>query len=165
MSIYRIKQFYWSVTAKIDLKDREIINKYLDKKEQDLFSKLSEYEQKHCVNVARDIMNFCIDKNISSNNLIRAGLLHDIGKIYNKLNPIEKSLVVMLDNVSKGKLKKFKNLQKVDVYYNHAEKGYKLLKCLGGYEERFLYLVKNHHNDCIIGDKELDILKKYDSMN
>lgn len=165
MSIYRIKQFYWSITAKIDSKDIELINKYLSKKEQDLFKKLSEYEQKHCVNVTRDIIKYCDKNKIDSSNLIRAALLHDIGKIYNKLNPIEKSLVVMIDNVSKGKLKKFKRLQKVDVYYNHAEKGYKLLKSFGSYEERFLYLIKNHHNDYIIGDKELDILKKCDSMN
>lgn len=165
MSIYRIKQFYWSITAKIDSNDIEIINKYLNKKEQDLFSKLSEYEQKHCVNVTRDVIKFCDKNKIDSSDLIRAALLHDIGKIYNKLNPIEKSLVVMIDNVSKGKLKKFKRLQKVDVYYNHAEKGYKLLKSFGDYNERFLYLIKNHHNDYLFGDKELDILKKCDSMN
>jgi hypothetical protein len=34
-----------------------------------------------------------------------------------------------------------------------------------GYDERLLYLIKNHHNDNIIGDKELDMLKKCDNMN
>lgn len=165
MSIYRVKQFYWSITSKLDLEDVALIDKYLTEEEKELFNNLSIYEQKHSARVAEDVIKLCEADKIINECLIKAALLHDIGKIYKKLNPIEKSLVVMLDNISKGKLKRFKRLKKIDVYYNHADKGYNILKNKGRYDERFLYLVKNHHNDNVIGDRELDILKICDSKN
>lgn len=165
MSLYRIKQFYWSITSKIDLSDNKFIDKYLNTREKELFKKLSVYEQKHCVNVARDVVKACENSGIRNELLIKAALLHDIGKIYKKLNPIEKSIIVILDNIFKGKLKKFKSLKKIDVYYNHGDKGYNILKDIGGYDERLLYLVKNHHNSFITGDKELDMLRDCDSKN
>lgn len=165
MSLYRVKQFYWSMTSKLDLMDIELINKFLNTEEKELFNSISTYEQKHSVKVAMDVIKLCEANNIKNDNLIKVALLHDIGKSYKKLNPVEKSLVVMLDNISKGKLKKFKNLKQVDVYYNHADKGYNILKNKGDYDERFLYLIKNHHNTYVIGDKELDMLKICDSKN
>lgn len=165
MSLYRVKQFYWSMTSKLDSTDIELINKYLNIEERELFFNISIYEQKHSVKVAMDVIKLCKDNNINNETLIKAALLHDIGKSYKKLNPVEKSLVVMLDNISKGKLRKLKNLKQVDVYYNHADKGYYILKNKGCYDERFLYLIKNHHNTDVIGDKELDILKNSDSKN
>lgn len=165
MSIYRVKQFYWSITSKLDLKDAALINEHLTEEEKKLFNNLSIYEQKHSARVTEDVIKLCEANNINNEYLVKAALLHDIGKIYKKLNPVEKSIVVMLDNISKGKLKRFKKLKKIDVYYNHADKGYNILKNVGRYDERFLYLIKNHHNDCVFGDRELDILKICDSKN
>lgn len=165
MAIYRVKQFYWSMTSKLDFKDAELIDKYLTDEEKELFYNLSIYEQKHSAKVAVDVIKLCENNHINNESLIKAALLHDIGKIYKKLNPVEKSIVVMFDNISNGKLKRFKNLKKIDVYYNHADKGYNILKNKGNYDERFLYLIKNHHNAYVIGDKELDMLKISDSKN
>jgi putative nucleotidyltransferase with HDIG domain len=165
MSLYRVKQFYWSITCKIDLKDLELINKYLDDNEKKLFNNLSTYEQKHSLNVAREVIEVCKKNRIYNESLIKASILHDIGKVHKRLNPIEKSLLVMLDNISKGKLRKYKNINRIDVYYNHGDKGYNILKNTGRYDERFLYLIKNHHSNFIIGDKELDILRTCDSKN
>lgn len=165
MSLYRVKQFYWSMVSKIDKSDEEIINKYLDEEEKALFQRLSTYEQKHSINVAREVLKNDKKDNIVDKTLVKAGLLHDIGKGFKKLNPIEKSILVMMDNITNGKLRKFKSLKVIDVYYNHGDKGYKMLKEIGKYDERFLYLVKNHHNEYIIGDKQLDLLKKCDSNN
>lgn len=165
MSLYRVKQFYWSITSKINEDDIEIIDKYLDEKEKVLFKKLSAYEQKHSVNVAKDMIKASKENNIKKDYLIKAALLHDIGKIYKKINPIEKSILVILDNISKGKIKKYSGIKIIDVYYNHGDKGYKLLKDIGDYDERFLYLIKNHHNDYIKEDKELDLLKSCDNKN
>jgi putative nucleotidyltransferase with HDIG domain len=92
-----------------------------------------------------------------------AALLHDIGKIEGKLNLIDKSILVVLDRITKGKIKEFKNLKKVDIYYNHPDKGYNILKNFD-YNDRFLYLIRNHHNKSI-KDKELEVLIKCDSMS
>lgn len=164
MSLYRIKQFYWSLTSKLDLDDIEFINIYLNDKEKELFNKLSTYEQKHSVNVAWDVMNEC--KNSEKKEyLVKVALLHDIGKTVKSLNPIEKSIVVLLDNISKGRIKNYTNFKIIDIYYNHADKGYKILKEIGNYDDRFLYLIKNHHNYSIIEDKDLNILKSCDNKN
>jgi len=56
------------------------------------------------------------------------------------------------------------NIKKIDVYYNHANMGYEILKQFK-YSENFLYLIKNHHSKDKYGSKELAILKKYDEEN
>lgn len=165
MALYRVKQFYWGVTAKINEKDKEFLNKYLSKRELHLFNQLNEYEKKHCVNTAMDVEAFCLKKNIKGKMLVKAAILHDIGKITNKINLVEKSFMVVLDKVSKEKIKKYCNRNRIiNCYYNHGDNGYKILKDYG-YDEEFLYLIKNHHNNYIIGDKKLDIIRKFDNMN
>lgn len=165
MSLYRVKQFYWSLTSKVNSEDIKLINEYLNEDEKTLFYSLSTYEQKHSIKVTRDVIEECRVNKISDDKLIKASILHDIGKTFRSLNPVEKSIVVMLDSMSKGKLRKYSSIKTIDVYYNHGDKGYNLLKKKGNYDERFLYLIKNHHNDSIIGDKELDILRLCDSKN
>lgn len=160
MSLYRIKQFYWAVTSIISSTDKDFLKEYLNANEINLFAKLAVYEQKHSIRIAQDIKKICS----TNERLIKVALLHDIGKINKSLNLLEKSLMVILDNLFKDKMKKYENIKIIDSYYNHGENGYKILKGYG-YDERFLYLVKNHHNNDIIGDKELNILKQYDNQN
>lgn len=161
--LYRVKQFYWAITYKINKEDKEFINKYLDKYELKLFNNLGKSEQSHSIRTAKDVKKI-IKNNRAEYKLIRAALLHDIGKIEKNLNVIDKSVMVLLHKFTKGKLKKFTGIKKVDVYYNHAEKGYNILKQHLD-DERVLYLIRNHHNEEIINDKELEILKECDSKN
>lgn len=106
----------------------------------------------------------CLKDNIKYDDLIKVALLHDIGKINYNMNLIQKSFMVILDKMFKENTKKYYKFKIVDTFYNHGEIGYKLLKNMG-YDERFLYLVKNHHNNDIIGDKVLNFLKKCDDNN
>lgn len=161
--IYRLKQFYWGIIAKISSEDIKFIREYLDDRELKLFNRLSIYEQAHCIRTAKAVNNIYFHNKIDSNILIKVALLHDIGKIKKRLNLIDKSILVILDKLTRGKIRKFNNIKRVDVYYNHGDKGYEILKDYN-YNDRFLYLVKNHHNN-IIGDKGLDILKECDSKS
>lgn len=165
MSLYRVKQFFWAITAKMNLDDIDFIKNYLDSSEMGLFNNLASYEQKHSVNVAKDVKKTCEAKNINSYNMVRAALLHDIGKTQARLNPIEKSIFVIFNKLSKGKMRNIKTIKKVENYYNHGEIGYRILKERGKYEERLLYLIRNHHNKRIAGDKELEILITSDNKN
>lgn len=164
MAIYRIKQFYWSITAKIGAEDEKYIKAHLNEQEIALFNRLQIYEKKHSIKVASDIERLYEGEDNNKKMLIKAALIHDIGKIEKKLNLVDKSILVVMNKVTHGNMKKYMNLKKIDVYYNHADIGYNMLKKFG-YDERLLYLIKNHHNDNIIGDKELDMLKKCDNMN
>lgn len=165
MSLYRVKQFFWAITAKISLEDISFIKSYLNSSEVELFNTLTGYEQKHSVNVAMDVKEICKVKNMDSYNMIRVALLHDIGKTQARLNPIEKSIFVIINKLSKGRLRNVTTLKKVENYYNHGEIGYRILKKCGKYDDHFLYLIKNHHNKSIIGDKELEILIESDDKN
>ena len=143
----RVKQFYVNVTDKMTEKDYDYANEILNKKEFELFMKLSKSEQKHSIRIAKDI-EFIIDNNETDdkeilknrNLLIKSALLHDIGKITKRLNVIDKSIIVILNKLTKGKLKK------IQCYYNHSSYGYEILKDIID-DTVILDIVKNHHSD------------------
>ncbi len=85
--------------------------------------------------------------------------LHDIGKIYNSMNPIDKSIMVIMHKITNGKIKAYKKIKNVNVYYNHGDIGYNLLKKYG-YDDRFLFLVKNHHNNNITRRYRIKFIKR-----
>lgn len=161
MTFYRVKQFWWSLISSIDENDIKYLNIHLNETEKKLFMKLKKSEQKHCINVAKDVEQICFNKNIKCDKLIKAALLHDIGKIKGKLNVFDKSIIVILDYISKGRLGRLKTIKKINVYYNHGEIGAEILKEYG-YEQRFLYLIRNHHNKNIKNDEELEIIRRCD---
>lgn len=167
MLFYRIKQFYWNLYSKLDRYDLKFIECVLNKNELKLFNKLSISEQRHSVKVAYNVERICIEENINSKLLLKAALLHDIGKIYKKTNVIDKSIMVLLDKLTRGKIKRFCNISKmskISIYYNHAELGANLLYKIGC-NEYIIYLVKNHHNENIYYSRELNILKYCDNHN
>lgn len=165
----RIKQFLKCITAKLTNEDKKFINEYLSKDESELLYKLPVYDIKHCVNVARDIKlneteDSVSEKNIEYNKLIKSALLHDIGKSYKPLNPIDKSILVLLSKFTKGKIKKFEHKSKnIYIYFNHGKEGYKILK-VNDYSEEFLSVVRDHH-DYSKTNSWLEIIRKYDDKN
>lgn len=163
--LYRLKQFIWGVTSKITSEDIKYVKENLNENEIKLFSRLAKSEQKHCIRVSKDITNICVNKrNINKNRLVKVGLLHDIGKVERRVNVFSKSVIVILNKVTGGKLRKLKNIKSVNIYYNHGVIGANILKKYG-YDKRFLYLIENHHNDNIKDDVELNIIKTCDSKN
>lgn len=162
----RIKQFIKCITAKVNENDMDFISNYLSEDQKGLLLGLQECDIKHSVNVARDIYNNreSISKEVDVDELIKIALLHDIGKAYEPLNPIRKSILVLLDHFSKGNLKRFENKYRgVYIYYNHAEKSYEKLKN-HEYSEGFLEAVRYHHNKKISNDI-INELRKYDDRN
>lgn len=148
----RIKQFYINLTDKMTEDDYIYVESKLTKKEYILFTKLLKSEQKHSVRVAKDIDRKFKNNEISSstilNNkdiLIKASLLHDIGKIKKKVNIIDKSIIVILNKLTRGSLKKLNN-KKVQCYYNHPEYSYDILKDVIK-NNVFLNIVRNHHKN------------------
>lgn len=164
MSFYRIKQFVWSLSSDINEEDKKYSENILNDDELNLFKRLTKSEQKHSINVSKDVEILCSQKGIASEILVKIALLHDIGKIQKPVNVINKSIIVILNSITKGKIKKFINIKDIDVYYNHGKMGVAILKSYG-YNSRFLYLVENHHNENILGDNELDIIKVCDNKN
>lgn len=162
--IYRIKQFIYALTAKMTKEDIAYVKCYLNKKEQELFFKLKVYEQSHCLKVAQSMAKQGEALNAEDKReLVRMGLLHDIGKIKYPLNLIEKSLIVILDKVTKGKIKNWHKLKMVKCYYHHAEAGYDLLSELDDYKDTFLQAIRYHHT-VTFEDEKIKLLKQCDDV-
>ncbi len=158
----RIKQFYKGITAKITEEDRIFIRKHLDKKTKELFLSLPISEQRHSIDVAKTAIGLSKGLGqIELDILIKASLLHDIGKINTGLNPFTKSIAVLFDKIS-PKLAQNTKIKFIKGYYHHPQMGAELLKNLT--DEEVIYLVKNHQSKQK-GTKLLELLKKADSLN
>lgn len=157
---YRVKQFIAAITTRITDEDIDFVSAYLNQRERALFFRLKPYEQKHCIEVANKLGTVTKGKK----EMIRLGLLHDIGKIIYPLNPVEKSIIVVLDRVSHGKIKRYTKFKMVKCYYEHPKIGYDLLKEQGDYEEIFLNKIRKHH-EIDIDDRELCLLQQVDNLS
>lgn len=156
---YRVKQFIKAVTARVTDEEMEWVKGYLSKKEWQLFMRLKVYEQRHCIDVAKLLKEWTKGER----EMIRLGLLHDIGKIQYPLNPIEKSMIVVLDKITKGTIQKWYTLKMVQCYYHHPQMGYEQLSALETYEVWFLESIRNHHNALVV-DERTRLLQQADSL-
>ncbi|MEG0006314.1 MAG: HD family phosphohydrolase [Clostridium sp.] len=136
---YRVGQFFKAIFSKLTDEDRGFINKYLLPSDRDIFNKLPTHEKKHSINVARYVM----ENNNVDDNIIRATLLHDVGKINSGLNPFFKGAIVIMDGISPSITKKLNFIKPVRVYYNHPSIGGKIYR---DRDEFVAFIIENHHN-------------------
>lgn len=160
--LYRIKQFFSGVTAKIDSNDRAFVEAYLNETEINLFYSLPIYEQAHSIRVAREVLRESLENQMYDILLVKAALLHDIGKLGSGLNLITKSILVLLEKAFPNLLRRFSGINMINAYYHHAEIA---VTILNDEDDYIRYLIKNHHNYSIKNDKKLLILQRADSNN
>lgn len=162
--MYRLKQFIWAVNSIFKDIDQKLLDKYLIKDEKDIFNKLSKSEKHHSIRVCIKALNLQKDLNIkvNINKLAKVALLHDVGKISKRLNLIDKSILVILNKASKGKMERYNYIRKVDVFYNHGRKSSNILSKINKYDKEFLEAIENHHHDNIKDNIYLNILKQCD---
>ncbi len=178
--LYRVKQVMWAISSNFKDIDYDYVNKYLNKNEVTLFNKLKHSEMHHCIRVCHDCLRINSENKLNVDKIIlgKVALLHDIGKIEYKLNLIEKSLLVILNKVTRGGLKKFSSFKSVDIYYNHGIKGKSILlkeqnknkdNLHNTYSEEFLDAIENHHSNISYGNLSnnvlLRILVEADNIN
>lgn len=167
--LYRVKQFIWDITSNVKPIDGKLVNNYLNQKEIEVFNKLRHSEKHHSIRVCNDALDFAEKNNIKINKykLGKAALLHDVGKVTGSVNVIDKSILVLLDKFSKGAIRKFSNIKKIDLYYNHPVRGANILKNRLKYDNEFLDVVKNHHLEIPKNNenKYLEIIKICDDRN
>lgn len=162
--MYRVKQFIWAITAGFRPIDYGIINKYLTKKEKKLFKKLKLSEQQHSIRVCNKALKYNLDNSIDKNKLAKIALLHDVGKSSMSLNVVDKSVIVILDKITSGRLRNSKN-KKVDIYYNHPKKSVNLLKGINKYDKEFLEAIEKHHYNGINTNRYLSIIRECDDVS
>ena len=165
MAIYRVKQFVWAITSKFRPIDKKLVDRYLNKEEKKLFNQLRVSDRQHCIRVCNDALEKCKHEDIDKNKLAKIALLHDLGKISSSLNIIDKSVIVILNKITKGKLKKYNLNRKVDTYYNHPKKSVDLLKDIHEYDNEFLEAIEKHHYKEVGSNLYLKIVKECDDNN
>ena len=112
-------------------------------------------------------MRNSLNINVDMYRLGRAALLHDVGKSVKHLSLIEKSILVILDKITNGKIKKYTNIKQINVYYNHPKIGSEILKNNGfNNDKELLDIVQYHHSSIAKFDNEmLKIIKTCDDIN
>ncbi|MBD7916396.1 HD domain-containing protein [Clostridium sp. Sa3CUN1] len=169
MALYRVKQFIWGFTSLFKKIDDTYLTKFLDEEEIKIFNKLKHNDKHHCIRVCKDSikMRNSLNINVDMYRLGRAALLHDVGKSVKHLSLIEKSILVILDKITNGKIKKYTNIKQINVYYNHPKIGSEILKNNGfNNDKELLDIVQYHHSSIAKFDNEmLKIIKTCDDIN
>ncbi len=92
---YRISQFWRALFARINPPDISQVLAVLSQDQRALFARLQPGEQKHALIVYRRLL----EKGENQPDLLVAALLHDVGKLRYRMNPLERSMVVLVKAV------------------------------------------------------------------
>lgn len=163
--------------------DNQFVHLHLNRSEQKLFYAMNKSVQKHCVEVASHIIK---EKNISSSEqwekspeleiLVKAALLHDIGKLEGTFNIIDRVAYVLMKKISpyilekiaertthkKKFLYRFRNALFVNL--KHADIGGELA-AKAGLDEEVVHYITNHHNTGMaVNNENLKLLMDADEL-
>ncbi|HWR39715.1 MAG TPA: HDIG domain-containing protein [Patescibacteria group bacterium] len=185
----RIKQVVAALTARIETADRQFVAYHLNVRETGLFWRMNTPDQRHALNVARTVIKWqaAAHKNKTAGDdgavltaenrrlLLKAALLHDVGKVKGDVSTADKIIAVLADRFCPraawrwcrpGKGYFWDNLKHaLYIYYHHAERGAAMLEeC--GVEDSVVELVRKHHQTPASDDsEELLLLRRADDMN
>lgn len=165
---YRLKQFIWAITSIFYNIDESVINTYLDYEEKLLFNKLKKSEKQHSIRVCNMALSkYMKDNSLDKRKLAKIALLHDIGKSQKPLTIIDKSIIVILDKITNGNLKKLIRSEKIDIYYNHGNKSVELLRDNNNkqYDNEFIEAIEKHHYLNEDNNIYLNIIKECDNIS
>lgn len=88
---YRVRQFWWAITARIREEDRALVARILPPEAQALFWRMTPGDQRHSLAVLRTLLAW----GETHPALLKAALLHDVGKAATPLTPWERALIVL----------------------------------------------------------------------
>lgn len=104
--VYRLRQFWRTITAKTDPLELEQALALLTPAQAELFSSLQPGEQDHALVMVHKL----VDQGESQPDLLVAALLHDVGKLRYKLNPLERAMVVLVRRLSSDTARRWGSL-------------------------------------------------------
>lgn len=173
----RVKQLLSAMGALITPKDEEFVKQHLNLSEQKLFHQMSIPDRRHCLNVTKTVITLAEKNQVANLNiLVKAALLHDVGRQGGTVSTVDKVIGVILRAVLGDKMvekwskvgrgSRWKNLRNA-LYVNahHPRIGAELLRNSGTQAE-VVQLVSCHHLPAQLKDTiELTLLRKADDEN
>lgn len=149
---YRVKQVWWALTARpLTPEQRELVSQLLSPAEEALFYRFALNDQNHSFRVVK----YNRDKNYTNRSLLKASLLHDIGKTkVGRLSVIDRSVAVavkaILPKVSQtwgtGELETASRFARPSIVRaQHAAWGAEMVEVAGG--DRLTVALIRRHQD------------------
>ncbi|MFH1362147.1 MAG: HD domain-containing protein, partial [bacterium] len=93
----RVRQFRVSRLARYTSQDETFARSYLNMKEWSFFTRLPNFEKKHCVMVGEQMLEAARQHpDLEERKLVRLGLLHDIGKVLENNSIWTKAMLVLI---------------------------------------------------------------------
>ena len=168
---YRIWQFFQSLKKPPGDDDWKVVESILSPAELALFRDLSIQDQNHSIRVLEGIQK----RGEEDRDLLKAALLHDLGKMKYPLRRWERVMVVLMTGLFPRKVKYWGKGTPVGlkrslvVTYKHPEWGADLATQAGS-SPRTVWLIKNHEDGDLMNapadlSKLLDILQIEDNQN
>lgn len=173
----RVKQVLSALRAKINCQDEQFAAARLTRSELDLFQGMSIPDQRHCLNVAYMAASLAAQAgDCDRGSLVKAALLHDVGRRRGDVSTIDKIIAVLSRAVfgdawfrrwgRPGRGGSWQDLRHAAyVSAHHPELGAALLRSAGT-EARVVDLVRAHHQPANLSDsRELRLLRQADDLN
>ena len=146
----RIKQFFRDLTAPARPVEDGFLGEMLEAAETELIHRLRRAELLHAIAVARYVRDNLppgLDPG-EERAIVRAALLHDIGKTVHPVNVLQKSLVVLLPGRFREDPRLIDRWKPLAIYHHHPEYGRDIVLSTQSFAQHpwLVELIRCHHD-------------------
>jgi hypothetical protein len=161
---YRVRQFWHSLKSAPRAEDQDGAGEVLSSEELNLFRQLLAADQNHSLRVLQSL----IFEGESDPDLLKAALLHDLGKMRYPLRRWERVLAVLATEFFPRKVQTWGRKNPTGIYrplvvlQQHPRWGAELAEAIGS-SARTIWFIHNHekeHPDGVSADADLTLLRK-----
>ena len=139
--------------------DDNFARRYLNSPEYILYAKMDSRDRHHACLVTKTLLNHHPE---ASSELVRAALLHDVGKSSSRYRPLHRIFVHLYTPTNIPPTPRYHGLKGAwQRHLYHSQYGSDLIRRHGG-DEKVAELVEKHHNPQ--GDREAMLLKEVDEL-
>jgi hypothetical protein len=101
--LYRVRQFWHTISLKIDPDELDQANALLNAEQGELFTRLQPAEKQHALVMFEKLLA----QGENQSDLLVAALLHDVGKLRYRMNPFERTMVVLAQALTPDQAKRW----------------------------------------------------------